>query len=508
MLPHADRSRLRLLTASAAPVALALGLLLLPKLNPALELFRFHSLLVGVVAALALLLTLAIGMTGLRQRNVQVVLLSLASGSLCMIYAVHGLASPELGVPGVMPLHRAASMPGMDEMNYGPTLPLAAQLGALLTACWLCLSALPSDSAALRGLFRLRAVLLLCWLAGLSALSTLLLLAPERISVPLNSPGGHAALVGSTLLLCGVTAWRYWQSWRYSRFPLQLGVVYAALWLGGAQLIILLGPAWTLSWWIYHFLLVGVTAAIVGGLVLQGHRPDLPLGTVLRGLWNNRPDDLLASGISRSVQALVASTEAHDPYTAGHSYRVALHALRLARACGHSPEALRAVTQGGILHDLGKLDVPSRILTSPDRLSPADREVAELHPLQGYERCRVLGFLPEELGIVRSHHERWDGSGYPDRLAGDEIPPLARLLSVADVYDALTSKRSYRDPWSHEQANAYIREQSGHMFDPGLVTLWLSLPALTTSTPDEAALNWRWPHPATTAAGAPDIRTA
>ncbi len=496
------RPHLPVVVAVVLPVLVGLGIVLYPVLNPELELFRLHSLLVGTVAVLAVLLTAATFLIGLRQRNVQVVLLSLASGSLGLIYAVHGLASPEAGVPGISTLQQMPPMPGMDA-GYSAALPVAAQLGALLTAFWLALSALPSDSAALRGLLRLRGVLLLVWMAGMTGLTVLLLLTPEAAGRLFDHPAGHLLVVGSTLLLSAVAGWRYWLSWRYSRFPLQLAVVCSAVWLGGAQILLVVGPAWTVSWWIYHLLLVGVTAAIVAGLVLQGHRPELPLGTVLRGLWNNRPDDLLAAGISRSVQTLVASTEAHDAYTAGHSYRVALHALRLARALGYGPEALRAITQGGILHDIGKIDIPAGILNAPGKLSPQEWQLIQAHPLHGYERCRVMGFLPEELGIIRSHHERWDGCGYPDRLAGDSIPELARLLSIADVYDALTSQRSYRDPWSHERANAYLQEQAGLSFDPALVTVWVQLPPLDPATHETEGWAWPWtlplPQSATTA---------
>jgi putative nucleotidyltransferase with HDIG domain len=491
MLSPSSRTRQQVLLAALLPVLVGLGIVLYPRLNPALEQFRLHALLVGTVAIVALLATIAIGVIGLRQRNVQVLLLSLASGSLALVYAVHGLASPETGAAGIAPLPPMPPMPGMSGMGgYSAALPAASQLGVLLTAFWLCLAVTPSDNAALRRLFRLRWVLLLCWTGTLAALATLLLLVPSSLTPLLQLPLVHALVVGGTLLLAGLAAWRSWQSWRYSRFPLQLSVVYGALWLGGAQLVLAVGPTWTLSWWIYHVQLVGVTAALVTGLVRQGYRPKLPLGTALRGLWNNRPEDLLAAGISRSVQALVANTETHDPYTAGHSYRVALHALRLARELEYGPELLRAIIQGGILHDIGKLEVPADILNSPGNLTPQEWILVQAHPVHGYERCRVMGFLPEELGIIRSHHERWDGAGYPDGLAGNEIPQLARLLSVADVYDALTSHRSYREPWSHERANAYLQEQAGVSFDPALVAAWSRLPRLELQADEDRLRPW------------------
>ena len=146
--------------------------------------------------------------------------------------------------------------------------------------------------------------------------------------------------------------------------------------------------------------------------------------------------------------------------------------------------------------------MPTLILNAPGKLTPQEWTLVQAHPVHGYERCRVMGFLPEELGIIRSHHERWDGQGYPDRLAGTEIPELARLLSIADVYDALTSQRSYRDPWSHERANAYLREQAGVSFDPALVAGWLRLPRLELPEAAHADPAWRWALPFQNAAGA------
>ncbi len=455
------------------PVSLGVLTLLLPLLNPALHWYTFHAALVGTVAVLAIILALLIGQVGIRQRNLQVVLLSLAFASLALVYGVHGLATPEMGMPG---------MPDLDKAPNDRTLPAASQLGTLLTAFWMYMSSLATDSAALKGLQRARRLLSAVWLVLLATLGALTFLPQVATVIVPDDAATRWIFAAVTLTLSLWAGWRYWQSWLYSRFPVQLALVYAAGWLGGAQLIISLGPAWTVSWWLYHVLLVGVTSAILVGLVLQQDQPHVPLGTVLRGLWNNHPDDLLAAGISVSVQRLVLETERHDPYTAGHSYRVALHALRLARELRLEPEALRAITQGGILHDLGKLDVAREVLNSPTKLTPEEWDTIEQHPVYGYERCRKMGFLPEELSIVRHHHEKWDGSGYPGRLAGDQIPLLARLMTIADVYDALTSRRSYREPWTHHQANAYIAEQSGVIFDPSLVAVWTRLNAMEINT--------------------------
>ena len=286
---------------------------------------------------------------------------------------------------------------------------------------------------------------------------------------------GRLVILALTVTLCVWASARYWLSWRYARFPLQLAVVYAGSWLALAQIVIVLNLAWTLSWWVYHVLLVGVSGALLTGLIAQYREKQVPLGTAVRGLWNNDPDALLAAGISAPVRALIAEVEAHDPYTAGHAHRVTLYALELARALGCPPEALRAVTQGGILHDLGKLDVPTGVLNHPGRLTGADWTLVRQHPASGFERAQRLGLLPEELGVVRWHHERWDGAGYPDGLHGEQIPLLARILAVADVYDALTSERAYRQPWPAARANAYLQEEAGKAFDPRVVAAWVAL---------------------------------
>src|SRR5690606_2731846 len=108
--------------------------------------------------------------------------------------------------------------------------------------------------------------------------------------------------------------------------------------------------------------------------------------------------------------------------------------------------------------------IPDAILNKPGVLTPEERDLIEQHPVVGYEICRLLGFMKEELDIVRYHHERWDGTGYPESLSGERIPLMARVVGVADVYDDLTSHRSYRTAWTHEQTLDIIREGRGTNF--------------------------------------------
>ncbi|RMH02795.1 MAG: response regulator [Planctomycetota bacterium] len=175
-------------------------------------------------------------------------------------------------------------------------------------------------------------------------------------------------------------------------------------------------------------------------------------------------------GFMRGVQALVASLETKDPYTHGHSRTVADISLRIGRAMGLGRRALREIRAGALLHDIGKIGVPLSILHKQGRLSEDEWQVVKLHPEYG---CRILEplarVLPEVQRIVRHEHERWDGAGYPDGLAGEDIPLGSRLVMVADTYDAVCSTRPYRKALSKADALDIIRQGAGSQFDPGLV---------------------------------------
>jgi putative nucleotidyltransferase with HDIG domain len=175
------------------------------------------------------------------------------------------------------------------------------------------------------------------------------------------------------------------------------------------------------------------------------------------------------------MRNLIVATETKDAYTAGHNYRVAMYGLQLAQAMNLDAEMLRALVRGGLIHDVGKIQVPGHILNKPGKLDSEERIVIEQHPMTGYEMCNYIGFMNEELAVIRHHHEKWDGTGYPDKLKGPSIPLLARILAIADVYDALTSRRAYREPWPQEKALQVIVEGSGTHFDPECVSSFVRL---------------------------------
>jgi ribonuclease P protein subunit RPR2 len=177
-----------------------------------------------------------------------------------------------------------------------------------------------------------------------------------------------------------------------------------------------------------------------------------------------------------TVRALCNAVEARDAYTGKHAERVAAYGMEIARVLDAPFADDPEVEFGFLLHDVGKVAVPDAILWKPEPLTQAERTLMERHPLVGWEILREIDFLGEAKLVVRHHHERWDGAGYPDQLAGDNIPLAARVFAVADVLDALTTVRPYRAPSELAEARAMIAESAGTQFDPEVVAAFLEIP--------------------------------
>jgi hypothetical protein len=177
---------------------------------------------------------------------------------------------------------------------------------------------------------------------------------------------------------------------------------------------------------------------------------------------------------SATMAALCQAVETKDFYTPGHSERVSWGATLLARQIGMGAERVEAIRYAGMLHDVGKLGVPTKVLQKTGPLTEEELAAIQLHPMRGLEIVRQIGFLTEALDGIMHHHERMDGQGYPMGLAGDEIPEFARVIAVADAFDSMTSTRSYRGARSVEEAVAELRKCSGLQFDPVLVDAFIA----------------------------------
>jgi len=180
----------------------------------------------------------------------------------------------------------------------------------------------------------------------------------------------------------------------------------------------------------------------------------------------------LDQAYNTTLEGWVRALDLRDPCTGGHTQRVVERTLKLANAVGLPRDQLVHVRRGALLHDIGKLGVPDSILNKAGPLTEEEWAVMRQHPLYAREMLQPIEFLHPALPIPTAHHEKWDGSGYPDGLQGTMIPLAARIFAVIDVWDALSSPRPYRDAWPAEKIHGYIREQAGEHFDPQVVAAW------------------------------------
>jgi ribonuclease P protein subunit RPR2 len=191
-----------------------------------------------------------------------------------------------------------------------------------------------------------------------------------------------------------------------------------------------------------------------------------------------RAQELRRSYIA-TVRALSNAVEARDAYTGKHAERVAAYGMELARACGLEAEDSPQIEFGFLLHDVGKVAVPDAILFKSGSLTEEEYSLVRRHPVIGTDILRDVDFLGEGKLVVRHHHERWDGQGYPDGLAGEAIPLAARVFAVADALDALTTNRPYRPASSLSDAREEIYRGAGTQFDPAVVAAFRQIPDST-----------------------------
>ncbi len=245
-----------------------------------------------------------------------------------------------------------------------------------------------------------------------------------------------------------------------------------------------------LLWWLIHRGLlrpIGVLGAVtarIGAGDLQARARGLPrneLGSLGEAI--NDMADNIAGLLERQEQAylealraLSRALEAKDRYTAGHSGRVTRYAVKLGRRLGLAADKLEVLRQGALMHDLGKIGIPDHILNKPEPLTEAEYEIMKTHPVLTATIMRPLKRLKEHAEIAAWHHERWDGKGYPDGLRGEAIPLLARIVAIADAWDAMTGDRVYRKGMPAERAVALLEaERNSGQFDPRLLDHFTAL---------------------------------
>jgi HD-GYP domain-containing protein (c-di-GMP phosphodiesterase class II) len=290
-----------------------------------------------------------------------------------------------------------------------------------------------------------------------------------------------------------VTMWRHGRRWHLGKDPIQLALVLAATMSVASVLSFEHGKFAQLSWWDYHAYLLAGFGAAVYAVVVRGRQHSTVAG-VLADTFSHDPFAHIVRGYPEALSTLVKAVELKDAYTHGHSQRTAELAVELGLQMALPPERLRIIARGAYLHDLGKIAIPDQILNKPGGLTAEERKVVETHPQHGYELASPAPSLREVLPVILHHHERMDGLGYPAGLVGTAIPLEARVVAVADVWDALTSNRAYREGWEPTQALAHIEAGRGTHFDPfvvdALVRVILDRGIPITSEPGTAEVAW------------------
>jgi HD-GYP domain-containing protein (c-di-GMP phosphodiesterase class II) len=418
-----------------------------------------HFYVVSAVSVLSASLALITAIGAVRTRNARMVLLALSFTYMAGMFAVHGLATPGFLV----------------DRQFTAVLGFSARMSVVLASCFLALSAIDPPAAVARTIVRWRLAILLGAVASLIVYAFAALRWPE--SIPPRVMSEQLFLRGTlamTLALSLYAAIRYYEGYRRAALTLYGTVALGAALLFEAQIAMHFGAVWAASWWIYHFALFGAFASMLFGVVLESARGTSPI-VALEGLTLSDPIAQIQAGYTRVVHAFATSLEARDGYTHGHGKRVAALSVLIGERMGLAPWRLRGLAQGALLHDIGKIGVPDGILRKPGPLSDEEYEEIKQHPQRGETMLQSAFSGEVELGVIRWHHERFDGGGYPDGLVGFAIPLEARIATVADVYDALRSARAYRGPWDRAMALEYIREQSASHFDPFCVEVFFQV---------------------------------
>jgi hypothetical protein len=409
-----------------------------------------HFLGVGVTALAAALAAVALTIVGSARRDARAVLVGTAFTAMAALLAIHGLATPGILV----------GMNGVIAFTGAATLPIG---GALLA-----LSALPAlrKAEAIKPLLALQAV----GLAAVIALGVLGMAVPSLVpSVPATrSPAAWMVLIVGVSFFVLLST-RAFKTYLLTRRSADLVVVVGILWLAAALPPAMLLGWGDLGWWLGHcfelFGIVLVGSAVAGDL--RRASQSRPLAGDLRAPELVAAEEAFLGG---RVRALTRLLEDKDTSTEEHTRRVALRAVQVGEELGLPPGRLRSLAIGGLLHDIGKLSVPEAILKKPAALDDGEFAVIRKHPEWGDKLLRELGGFSDNVrSLVRNHHERLDGCGYPRGLTESELDLDTRILTVCDVYDALMSRRVYRDAWSHAQAFDLLRTETGFAFDPRCV---------------------------------------
>ncbi len=408
-----------------------------------------HVWIVSSVAFVALVVGLVAAATAWRRANARTLWIALAFLTMAGFFFVHGLVTPGFLVG----------------KNHYYLTGFSSRLAVLSAAVCLAASAIDWPAPVAQRMIAWRRGVLL--LAGgiLVAYAVVGLRYPQVLpSMFVTAPAFRDMTLAAVTVLAVTAGVRYAVGYVRSGLPLFGSIALGATMLAQSTYSMHFGSTWSGTFWLYHFQLLFGFSAIGWGLFWEFSR-----GRAVQAIEDLTISDVveqLRRGHTESIVSLAAALEARDGYTLGHGERVAALAILIGREMRLSPTRLRALAAGALLHDVGKIGIPDAVLHKPGRLSSEEFAVIQEHPTRGDTMLGASFSGRGECAVIRHHHERWDGTGYPDGLAGEAIPLEARIAAVADVYDALRSNRAYRSAWTAEEALVLIQQDSGTHFDP------------------------------------------
>jgi putative nucleotidyltransferase with HDIG domain len=413
------------------------------------ERYELHFFMVALTTIIAAIAAYALTAVGVRRNDRRAVVVGIAFSAMAALLLVHALAPP------------GADLPDRDNGLIAYAGAAALPVGAVL----LCLVGHPMlrEPGAVRRLLALQAGLVAAILALGAAGRVFPGLVPGEPAS--RSPEAIAVLIGAGALFLrlAMRARRTWLlTWRWADLWVMIGIGWMTIALAASTL----ASSWSIDWWLGQDLqLLGLVAVgLPVALDLRRHVPSSPLAGDLGAAELVAHEEAL---LGPHVRALMLRLAAKDDFTEQHARRVALLAVRVGEQLGLPPGRLRRLALGGLLHDIGKLRVPEAILRKPASLDSDERDVISLHPDWGDQLAGELGFDASTRRLIRSHHERLDGAGYPDGLSGGQLDADIRILTVCDVFDALVSERVYRPAFTVDEAMAIMWDDAGRGFDPG-----------------------------------------
>ncbi len=450
----------RFLAALSAPLLFWFTMAVVPSFNVTFLNEIFHLWLMVAIAAISFAVAVMAAVASSQVRQPGVVLLACGCLQVGLLLLGHGLTTPLVF--------------GQPTNQWVGRLPLLTL--SLLSLCLL-LAASRRATRRLAWVGHHPVVMMSAVAIAAGSLTVVVSLWPTALHgstpIPYENELRQAIVALSVILLVPV-ARLHWRRYRLGLDIVQLALTLAAVMTGAAMLSMKFADLWSLSWWNYHGCLIAGFAG-VSFAVFKRWSVTHTAASILDTAFVDDPLTLIAHNYPVPLQNLVAAMEEKDPYTHGHSARTAELAVAIGVRLNLDPDELRTLAQGAYLHDIGKLGIPDELLNKPGALTSNERKIMQTHPVIGYVMTEGHDVLKPCLPIIRHHHERFDGDGYPDALAADDIPLLARIAAVADVWDALTTDRAYRPGWSPTRALDHMVDGAGKHLDPVVLAVLLEI---------------------------------